>query len=129
MSEASELLSRLPLFAGCSAREVERVARYAHEEQVPEGQAIVTEGEQGDRFFVVVAGTVEVERHGGVVRTFGPGDFFGETALVAHAPRNASIRATSPVKVLVLPARDFRAVVGRFPAIYDSVLRAIAERT
>lgn len=129
MSEASELLSRLPLFAGCSAREVERVARYAHEEQVPEGQAIVTEGEQGDRFFVVVAGTVEVERHGGVVRTFGPGDFFGETALVAHAPRNASIRATSPVKVLVLPARDFRAVVGRFPTIYDSVLRAIAERT
>lgn len=129
MSEASELLSRLPLFAGCSAREVERVARYAHEERVPEGQAIVTEGEQGDRFFVVVAGTVEVERHGGVVRTFGPGDFFGETALVAHAPRNASIRATSPVKVLVLPARDFRAVVGRFPAVYDSVLRAIAERT
>ena len=114
MSEASELLSRLPLFAGCSAREVERVARYAHEERVTEGQAIVTEGEQGDRF---------------VVRTFGPGDFFGETALVAHAPRNASIRATSPVKVLVLPARDFRAVVGRFPAVYDSVLRAIAERT
>ena len=129
MSEATDLLARLPLFAGCSRREVERVARYVHEERIPEGERIVTEGDRGDCFYAVVEGTVDVERDGAHLRTFGAGDFFGETALVAHAPRNASITATSPVRVLVLPARDFRAVVGRFPAVYDAVLQAVAERT
>jgi CRP-like cAMP-binding protein len=129
MSEASELLARLPLFAGCPRREVERVARYVREERIAEGERIVTEGERGDCFYAVVEGTVDVERDGEHLRSFGPGDFFGETALVAHAPRNASITATSPVRVLVLPARDFRAVVGRFPAVYDAVLQAVAERT
>ncbi len=129
MSEASDLLARLPLFAGCPRREVESVARYVHEERIAAGERFVTEGERGDCFYAVVEGTVDVERDGVLLRSFGPGDFFGETALVAHAPRNASIRATSPVRVLVLPARDFRAVVGRFPAVYDAVLRAVAERT
>ena len=88
----------------------------------------MTEGERGDLFFAVIEGTVDVQRAGNVLRTFGPGDFFGETALIAHAPRNASIRATTPVRLAVLPARDFRAAVGRFPAVYDTVLQAIAER-
>jgi CRP-like cAMP-binding protein len=129
MSEASDLLERLPLFAGCARRDIEHVARNMREERLSEGERIIAEGDRGDSFYAVVEGTVDVERDGALVASFGPGDFFGETALVAHAPRNASITATSPVRVLVLPARDFRAVVGRFPAVYDAVLQAVAERT
>jgi len=128
MSEVTEALTRLPLFAGCPPGELQRVVRYAHEERAAAGEPIVTQGERGDLFFAVLEGTVDVEREGSVLRTFGPGDFFGETALIAHAPRNASIRATTPVRLAVLPARDFRASVGRFPAVYDAVLQAVAER-
>ena len=128
MSEVSELLAGLPLFAGCPRREVERVARFAHEERFEAGESLVQEGERGDRFYVLVEGSVAVEQGGAVVRTLGPGDFFGEIALIAHANRTASVRTTAPVRAVVLPARDFRAVIGRFPAVTDAVVTAIAAR-
>ena len=62
------------------------------------------------------------------VRTLGPGDFAGEIALIAHGPRTASVRTTTPVRSLVIPGRKFRALLGRQPDVQLMVLAAVAER-
>lgn len=124
-----EALGAVPLFAGCSPKEIARVARWAREESHPPGTAIVTEGEEGTSFCVIVDGDVQVEQGGTVVNTLGPGQFFGEVSLLAHAGRNATVRAVGNVRVVVLPARSFRSLIGRYPGIFDSVLEAFAARS
>jgi CRP-like cAMP-binding protein len=124
----TDILAALPAFAGCSRKEVGRIARYTLEERYSEGSVVVEEGTEGDQFFVVVEGTVEVVQGGTTVNTLGPGTFFGEVALLGHATRNATIRAVTPVRVLVLPARGFRSVIGRYPAIFEQVVDAVEHR-
>lgn len=129
MSEApTNVLAAVPTFAGCSRKEIQRVARYTLEERHPGGTVLIEEGTEGDRFFVVVEGQVEVLQGGQVVNTLGPGQFFGEVALLGHATRNATIRAATSVRLLVLPARSFRSLIGRYPAIFDQVVGVLEQR-
>lgn len=127
--QPTDVFAAVPAFAGCSRKEVKRVARYTLEERHPQGAVLVDEGAEGNQFFVVVEGTVEVLRGGQVVDTLGPGQFFGEVALLGHAARNATIRAATPVRLLVLPARSFRSLIGRYPAIFDEVVDVLGQRT
>lgn len=122
------IISRVPFFAGCSPKEVERVARYASEESHPAGALVVEEGRAGESFYVIVDGHVEIVRQGEVINALGPGQFFGEVALLGRASRNASVRATTPVRLLALPARSFRALIGRYPAIFDRVVDVLEVR-
>lgn len=127
--ERKALLASVPIFKGCSPDEVERVARYTLEEAHPAEAVLVDAGSEGEQFYVIVEGHVQVVRNGEVVNTLGPGQFFGEVALLGHTTRNATIRAATPVRVLVLPARSFRALIGRFPLIFDQVVEALSART
>ena len=123
-----ELLKRVPLFAGCSKKELEHVAMVADEIDFTSGKRLIKEGELGREFFILVGGTAEISRKGKAIDTAGPGDFFGEMALLADQPRNATVTTTSPVDALVVTARSFRDLIGDNPLIALKVMRAVAER-
>jgi CRP/FNR family cyclic AMP-dependent transcriptional regulator len=123
-----ELLKRVPLFAGCSKKELAHIAMVADEIDFRSGKRLIREGELGREFFILVDGTAEISRKGKPIDTAGPGDFFGEMALLADQPRNATVTTTSAVDALVVTARSFRDLIGDNPLIALKVMRAVAER-
>jgi CRP-like cAMP-binding protein len=123
-----DLIKRVPLFGSASKQELEEIASIADEIDLPAGRALITEGDTGREFFVLVEGTAEVERGGKTVAALGPGDFFGEIALIAKTPRNATITTTSPARALVITDRAFRQLLDHSPQIAVGVLTALAER-
>lgn len=124
----TKLLESVPLFAGCSKKELGEIALIADELDLKEGRTLITEGERGREFFVLVQGTATVTRRGRKVRELGPGSFFGEIALVSDVPRTATVAAASPVRVLVVTDRAFERLMQRVPSIAIKVLGALAER-
>jgi CRP/FNR family transcriptional regulator, cyclic AMP receptor protein len=123
-----DLIKRVPLFGSASRRELEEIAAIADEIDLPEGKTLITEGETGREFFVLIEGTAEVQRGGKKVATIGAGDFFGEIALITKTPRNATIKTTSPARALVITDRAFRQLLDHSPQIAVGVLTALAER-
>lgn len=123
-----ELLKRVPLFAGCSKAELQEIALRADEVDLPEGRLLTREGQRGREFFVLVSGTARVTRKGRTIATLGPGDWFGEIAILTHVPRTATVTTTSPVQVLVLTDRAFKRVVESMPRIALKVLASVGER-
>jgi CRP/FNR family cyclic AMP-dependent transcriptional regulator len=121
-------LKSIPLFAELSDREREQVARWADELEVTEGKHLVDEGRFAHEFFVIEEGTAEV-RHGEEKLTdLGPGDFFGEIALVEHQRRTASVIATSPMRTIVMFGRDFSQMESEMPSVAARIRQAIEER-
>jgi len=123
-----ELIRSVPLFASCSKSELAEIASLADEIDLPEGKVLIREGDTGREFFVLIDGTAKVERGGSKVAGLSPGDFFGEIALVAKTPRNATITTTAPVRALVITDRAFRQLLDKSPQIAVGVLTALAER-
>ena len=123
-----DLIKRVPLFASASKAELEEIASIADEIDLPEGKAVIKEGEAGREFLVLVEGTATVERGGRKLASLGPGDFCGEIALIAKLPRTATITTTSPVRALVITDRAFRQLLDHSPQIQIGVLNALAER-
>ena len=123
-----DLIKRVPLFSSASKAELAEIASIADEIDLPEGKTVIQEGDAGREFFVLVEGTADVERGGKKVASLGPGDFFGEIALIAKTPRNATITTTSAVRALVITDRAFRQLLDHSPEIAVGVLVALAER-
>jgi CRP/FNR family cyclic AMP-dependent transcriptional regulator len=124
-----ELISSVPLFAGCSKRELLEIARLADEVDVPAGRVLITEGERvGREFLVIVEGSARVTRKGRRISKLGPGDWAGEIALIADVPRTAAVTATSPMRLLVVTARDFRSLLDASPSIAAKVLNVLGKR-
>ena len=94
----------------------------------PGGNRLTEEGRRGREFFILVEGAVAVRRGGRKLADLGPGDWFGEIAILTHKPRTATVTATSPVRLLVISDRAFRRVVETTPRIALTVLRSVAER-
>ena len=118
----------MPLFARCSKRELAEIASLADEIDLREGKELTRQGERGREFFVLIDGEADVRQDGKRLRKFGPGDFFGEIALVSRIPRTATVVATSPVRALVVTDRAFRTLLEHSPQIQTKVLEALAER-
>ena len=118
----------VPLFGECSRKDLEFIASVADEIDVREGKEMTTEGTTGREFFVIVEGNAEVRRKGRRVATLGPGDFFGEIALVSRRLRSATVKAISPVRALVITDRAFKRLLDENPQIQAKVLRALADR-
>jgi CRP/FNR family transcriptional regulator, cyclic AMP receptor protein len=127
-NEKVELLKRIPLFAGCTKAELIEIALSADEREAPEGDRLTEEGQRGGEFFILVEGAVAVRRGGRKLADLGPGDWFGEIAILTYKPRTATVTATSPVRLLVISDRTFRRVVETMPRIALKVLRNVAER-
>lgn len=121
-------LRAIPLFGHCSKRELEQVAGITTEIAAAEGSTLIEQGAAAREFFVLIDGSVEVRRNGRRIAVLGSGDFFGEMALLTNTPRNATVRATAPSRVLVIVDRDFHRLLTETPSIAVKVLRALAER-
>ena len=124
----SELLKRAPLFANCSKRELDAIGGIADEIDLREGKELTREGKPGREFFVLVDGTADVIKKGRKVNTLEAMDFFGEIALIHESPRTATVKATSPVRALVITERNFKRLLKEQPDIQRKVLEALAER-
>ena len=123
-----DLLKHVPLFSGCSKKELGQVSRIADEIDLRAGKTLIKEGTPGREFFVLVDGTAEIRRKGKKIDSAGPGDFFGEMALLSDQPRNATVVTTSAVDALVVTARNFRTLIETNPLIALKVMRAVADR-
>lgn len=121
-------ITSVPLFARCSRREIAEVASIADEVDAKAGRVLMEEGESGREFFVLVSGAADVRRNGRKINSLGPGDFFGEIALVSRSPRTATVTATEDSHLLVITASAFRALLDHSPRIQLRVLEALADR-
>jgi CRP-like cAMP-binding protein len=93
-------LSRIGLLATLPGETLARLAQNMTREDVPAGAGVVSEGDDGDRFYVVLRGMLSVTQQSrGAQAVLRPGDYFGEVALAMHMPRTASVRALTPATV------------------------------
>jgi len=127
-NEKIDAIRRAPLFADCSQRELEQIAQIADEIDLDEGKELTRLGQSGREFFVLLEGEADVSQDGRVINKLGPGDFFGEIALVEDVPRTATVTATTPVRTLVITDRAFRQLLEKQPELQRKVLVALAER-
>lgn len=130
MARASHLdhLASVSLFSACSKKELQAVARASDEVALPAGRHLCEQGSIGREAFIILDGTAEVRRNGRKVATLGEGDCFGELALLDHGPRTATVTAATDLKVLVLAAREFAAVLDEVPPVAHKLLKALAAR-
>lgn len=123
-----EHLATVPLFSALSKKDLQKVAKASDEVELEEGRVVVAEGATGHEAFIILEGTASVERKGVVVAELGPGDHFGELALLDGGPRTATVTATSPLRVLVLGQREFSGVIDSVPGIAHKLLSTLATR-
>ena len=123
-----ELLQRVPLFAELEPSELERLSGSLKERTFAAGEAVATEGEGGAGFFVIESGEAVVKVHGDERGRLGPGDYFGDVALIDQGDRTASIEATSELKCYGLTFWDFRPLVESDARIAWPLLQAMTKR-
>jgi CRP-like cAMP-binding protein len=123
-----QLLRWVPLFSGCSSKELGQIATIADEISVPPEDELIREGDRGREFFALIEGSADVKRKGRMLSTFGPGDFFGEIAIVAETPRTATVTTTAPSRLLIIVDRDFDRLLAETPSLPLKVLRELAHR-
>ena len=121
-------LKDVPFFSSLDKKQLDIVAQQTDEVDIREGKDLVRQGELGHEFFIVESGTAEAKIDGQHVRDFGPGDFFGEIALLEEERRTATVTATSPMTVIVMTRASFRALDRTVPEIHRIVHEAIVER-
>lgn len=121
-------LRRVPLFARIGDRELGRLANQLNERSFQEGATVVTEGTPGVGFFMVLDGSATVSVGGVVRRTLGPGDHFGEVALLDEGPRTATIVAATDMRCVGLTAWEFKPFVENHPAVAWPLLQELAGR-
>lgn len=116
--EPLELLRRIAMFAQLEEPVLERLAGGATSVSTLAGQVVVARGEAGNHFYVIAAGQAVVELDGGATRDLGPGDFFGEIALLRDVPRTATVRAVEPLRLYAVQRDEFlAAVTGHAPTL------------
>jgi CRP/FNR family transcriptional regulator, cyclic AMP receptor protein len=121
-------LASVSLFSACSKKELQAVARASDEVSLSAGRHLCEQGSIGREAFIILSGTAEARRNGRKVAEYGPGDCFGELALLDHGPRTATVTAVTDLNVLVLGAREFAAVLDEVPPVAHKMLKALASR-
>jgi len=122
-------LEGVPLFDGLSRKEREHVARWADVIDLPSGYHLADQGAFAHEFFALLDGRVEVTRYDERLVELGPGDFFGEIALVEQDRRTATVTAITPVTAIVMHERDFGAMRVEFPRIAERIHEAVHARS
>ena len=128
MSAPVEALQNVQLFSTLEEEDMEELARQLHERRFPEGAEVTTEGSTGAGFFVIAAGNAEVLVGGEHRATLGPGDYFGEVALIDDGIRSASIVAATDLLCYGLTPWEFRPFVEEHPKVAWALLQALARR-
>jgi CRP/FNR family transcriptional regulator, cyclic AMP receptor protein len=126
--EAKELLKQVPLFSDLEDRERAEIASAMKQRTFSAGQSIAVEGESGVGFFVIEEGEAKVSVHGDEVRTLGPGDYFGEVALITQGPRTATVTADTDLKTYGMTFWDFRPLVEETPSLAWKLLQSAVKQ-
>jgi CRP-like cAMP-binding protein len=121
-------LSEISMFAGCTKKELQEIARLTTELDIEAGHVLTREGERGSEFAIVLEGTAEVTQHGTVVNRLAPGGHYGEMSLIDDGPRTATVTATSPMVLAVVAPNEFSQLLEDVPAVARSILRGLAGR-
>lgn len=125
-SDQLAALRAVPLFASMSDRDLKAVLAGCREELYSDGQAIVREGTPGGPFFLLVEGQAKLTMNGKVKKTYGPGSYFGEIALIDKGPRTATVVAAGNVKALAIASWDFLALCEQDFKIAHKVMMGLA---
>ncbi len=121
-------LSRVPLFAGVSTRELEFVASRVDEVNLKPGQTLISEGQPTEAFFILERGHVQVTRGGKPVNRLGPGDFFGEIGMLDRGLASATVVTDGPVEAIVLSHTQFQDAIKANDNLALQVIAAMAKR-
>jgi predicted MFS family arabinose efflux permease len=127
--EALGLLRRIPIFAPMAATSIERILAELIRFDVPAGEVLIREGEPGDRFYVVAEGRAQVVRDGVVIAERGPGEYFGEIALLHDVPRTATITALTPMRMIAIERDRFLEAVTGHLRSHEHAQAIAAERS
>jgi len=127
-AQALEMLSSVPLFGPLNKKQLRILVDSAKDRTYKAGETIVKQGETGIGFFLILGGQAKVERGGQAVATLGPGQFFGEMALLDDQPRTADVKAVGAVQCLVLSSWEFWSAVGDEPEVLRSLLKETVRR-
>ena len=128
MTTPQEVLAGVPLFSMLPEEEVAKLARRAHELKVPAGTVVTDMDTVGGSFGVIVDGRAAVSVHGRPARTLGPGDYFGEMALIDHSYRSATVTAETDLRCLLFVAWVFRPFAMDHPETAWALLEAMVQR-
>jgi CRP-like cAMP-binding protein len=115
-------------FAAVKGKDLERLAQWADEVEVPAGEVLAQEGSFAHEFFVIEEGRAAVDKGGERIAELGPGDFFGEIGLLDGHRRTATVRADGITRLLVIGHREFNALMDEFPSVREAVLLAVEDR-
>ncbi len=128
MADASDSLARVPLFAGVGAKHLKKLAKQMSERTFSEGDTVAIEGQSGVGFFLIEEGNADVSIGGEEIRTLGPGEYFGEIALIDDGPRTATVVAATDLRCRGMSAWEFRPFVQGHPECAWPLLVALVSR-
>jgi CRP/FNR family transcriptional regulator, cyclic AMP receptor protein len=123
-----QLLRAVPLFSACTTKEIRILLHIAKRRTVPAGTVIVAEGDRDDRFYAIADGTVKVRRGRRTLGTFGPGEFFGEVAVLDPGPRTATVTAATDAVLYAIEGRDLLDLLLEAQHLSANLLRGLARR-
>ncbi len=121
-----ERLAQVPLFSGCSKKELQTVAKAVRVIEHAAGSVIAAEGDPGAGLFIIDTGEADVTIGGKKVNHLGPGQFFGEMALLDGGPRTATVTATSDIRLFALTEWVFRGLLTEHPSIAIRAMESMA---
>ena len=123
-----ERLREVPLFEALSNKQLGQISTLMTRIERPAGTVLIEEGNTGQEFFIVLDGTVEVRHGDRIIATRGPGEYFGEIALLDKRPRTATVVAKESVVVEVLNRREFASLLAQTPDLAEEVMATMARR-
>ena len=128
MSVAVDTLAKLPLFSSLTPDERDLVAGWAELRTASPGDRLCGEGASGYSFFVLCSGAADVTQDGQELRALGPGDFFGELAILGDGRRSATVTAVEPSTMLVFFGTEFRRLEAELPEVAERIRQAAEQR-
>lgn len=128
MDDKLALLAQVPLFAGIEPDDLSKIARIAEDVDAPAGTVLTHEGRHEGYFFVIVSGTVRIDRGGQTINTISDGDFLGEIALLDGGPRTASATAATDCRLLKLTLDRFDELMDSSPTIRRAIFEEFGNR-
>ncbi len=126
--EKMERLQEVPLFEGCTRRQLRAVAKITGVFDAPGGTVLTRTGEAGREFFFILDGTARVEVSPRKRLHLGPGSFFGEMSLLDGEPRSATVIAETPLRLLVINSRSFWPLLKEVPELTYNILAVLSRR-
>lgn len=128
MTTLVERLGNIELFSELTSKEIKKVASYMTTIDVREGRDLTVQGTVGREFMIIAEGEASVRRNGRLIATLGPGDFFGELAVIAGVPRTATVTAETKMVVEALNRREFSSLLDESPKLSRKILVGAVKR-